>query len=260
MADRPILFSGPMVRALLDGRKTQTRRVLPVQPSADEIAGYRIGGAVCDPVAFPDRPYVWLRGDDGSPVMPIINPPRIIQGDRLYVREAWRTHIANEDMPPRDLMPRQDPIRYEADEYLESWEMPFMDAPGRFRQGMHMPRWASRLTLTVTDVRVQRLQEITAEDALAEGIVDHRQTIIGAHGTGGHHHEITADGYSHVDEIDPDNLPDFWDSPTEAFSALWDGLNYDRGYGWQTSPWVIAYTFTLARQNIDATGAKGRAA
>ena len=257
MTDRPILFSSPMIRALLDGRKTQTRRVLKLNGARPAFCGGR--GDLDDPTCWGwedtnHGDWITLEKDPGQRMgwRDWGGAPRA--GDRLWVREAWQTVDAYEDVKPSE-MGGDEPILYVADDYVERWGWPGCGGRwGRKRAGIHMPRWSSRLTLTVTDVRVQRLQEITVEDALAEGIVDHRQTIIGAHGAGGHHHEITADGYSHVDEIDIDDLPDFWDSPKDAFSDLWDGLNYDRGYGWQTNPWVVA--FTLARQNIDATGAK----
>lgn len=226
MTDKPILFSGPMVRALLEGRKTQTRRVLPVQPSFDEVAEMQIGGATCDPVAFPDRPYVWLNGWDGSVVGPIINPPRIIQGDRLYVREAWRTGMHIDNRAPRDIMPFVT-VFYESDgEFIRGGNRLSkalnQDELGKFRQAMHMPRWASRLTLLVTDVRVQRLPEISEQDAIAEG----------------------CKGYVSNDGEDGE-------SPIEEFQALWNTLNTERGYGWATNPWVVAYSFEVIKSNID---------
>lgn len=210
MTDRPILFSGPMVRALLDGSKTQTRRVLLQQPTDPQI-----GGAVCDPVAFPERPYVWLNGNDGSPVHPIINPPNVLPGDRLYVREAWFTGPAFDHIAPRDLA--QDvSLRFDAD---REPGMEWAEPKCRFRQGMHMPRWASRLTLIVTDVRVQPLWQITDEDALAEGYP-----------------------YGATENIE---------EPVSEFAKLWDGLNEARGYGFQSNPWVVAYSFEVRHGNID---------
>ena len=85
-----------------------------------------------------------------------------------------------------------------------------------------MPRWASRLTLTVTDVRVQRVQDISEGDIAAEGIA--RGFSGGPHGEEGLY---------------------------EDFADLWDSLNAPRGYGWDANPWVAAYTFTVQRQNID---------
>jgi hypothetical protein len=106
---------------------------------------------------------------------------------------------------------------------------------GRFRQGMHMPRWASRLTLTVTDVRVERLQAISEADALAEGVVQHR------------------DGYFEVPGVRHPNK-DFGAlarvTAREMYAALWDVIN---GSGaWLADPWIVATTFEVALRNIDA--------
>jgi len=200
-----------MVRALLDGRKTQTRRALK-RHALHKPEPHTITANGADLVC---RWKSGIRHDVPSPYAP---------GDRLWVREAWRTHVAYEDLPPRD-MGGEEPIRYEADGYLESWGWPFMDAPGRLRQGMHMPRWASRLMLTVTDVRVQRVQEISEADARAEG-VDQA-------------HEPDERRWEHYSPYGV------------SFRALWDGLNANRGYGWDTNPWICAISFDVHRCNID---------
>jgi hypothetical protein len=137
MADRPILFSGPMVRALLDGSKTQTRRafkgVEEVRPGYFHVFGGG-GDIFCDGDAEVKH---WAP-----------SYLRIAPGDRLYVREHWFTWGIFDDLAPSQLTGKEG-VSYIAD----SNEGP---RPGKFRQGMHMPRWASRLTLTVTDVRVER--------------------------------------------------------------------------------------------------------
>lgn len=199
MADRPILFSAPMVRALLEGRKTQTRRVLRPQP-----IGFDWFDLKCK--------------------------PRLTRGDRLYVREAWKTHAAYDDISPAE-MGGDEAILYVADGAHQTWGYPAISKIGRRRAGMHMPRWASRLTLVVTDVRVQQLQEINDDDAIAEGV-----TMEGA--TAG---------------IDVDIDGGWWPGgPRNQFRRLWDSLNAARGHGWETNPWVVAVTFTVHRQNIDA--------
>lgn len=136
MTEHPIIFSAPMVRAILDGRKTMTRRLLKPQPQED------IG--------------LWLAER---------KPARWTRGDRLWVRETWRTLQKWDDDPPRRLMADIDKIDYAADGFprnpLWAW--------GRTRASLHMPRWASRITLLVTDVRVERLQDITRGDCMTEG-------------------------------------------------------------------------------------------
>lgn len=202
MTDKPILFSRPMVRAILDGRKTMTRRVLNPLPRRTIFFDPKTAG------------------------LDQFQPPRYAIGDRLYVREAWRTHAEYDDMSPA-AMGGDEPIEYQADGAHQTWGYPAISKIGRVRQGMHMPRWASRITLIVTDVRVQRLQEISEGDAEAEGWPppDERAT------TG-------------IAEI-KDAYPIGW------FAWLWDSLNDKRGYGWGANPWVAALTFDVIKQNID---------
>lgn len=196
MADRPILFSGPMVRALLAGTKTQTRRFLTAW--TDEPPAYAGAGSV---VALDEneREYRW--------------PRTHAVGDRLYVREHWRTGGQHDHIAPRDL-PQEwaEPIGYIADEAPNT-----ISRTGRFRQGMHMPRWASRLTLTVSVVRVERLQDCSEADARAEGT--------------------------------PPYQPPADQPAVEKYRAIWEAIN---GPGsWEANPWVAAYTFTVEHGNID---------
>lgn len=219
MTDRPILFSGPMIRAIRSGKKTQTRRVIPVQPSEMEIADHQIGGAIVDAEAFPDRPYVWLNGHDGSPVMPIINPPKYLPGDRLWVREQWSGDWCWRLMKPADRGKTGSPSATQAWYWADGdpdhghWE--------KLRPSIHMPRWASRLTLAVTDVRVERLKDISREDCVAEGCA----------------------GWVAADQEDGE-------MPEEEFQDLWNTLNADRA-PWASNPWVVAITFVVHHCNID---------
>lgn len=202
MGDRPILFSAPMIRALLDGRKTQTRRVvnpIPHDPALRPgMTGYK-----------PAPLHLWQAAPSGP-----YFPPRYVAGDRLWVREACATWIGD----IRD-------VAYRADETDDEWANLRHDAKLGFwklRPSIHMPRWASRITLTVTDVRVQRLNEISEADAQAEGAPP-----------------IGAD-----DATDEDERSHRW-----GFINLWNSLH---GPGaWAQNPWVAAYTFTVARGNID---------
>ena len=214
MADRPIPFSAPMVRALLDGRKTQTRRVLCAHDDGYEppyVAPYETGALAvwCDPI---DSRVHRFPGAAGAAV-----------GDRLWVREAWRTHKSWDADPPRDVIPAAR-VWYEADGRDNC------DAHGRLRPARFMPRWASRLTLTVTDVRVQRVQEISEADAEAEGV------------------------FRHVAEHSLDKVFRGDRGPTAIryFRELWDSLNAARGHGWDANPWVAAISFRVHRCNIDA--------
>lgn len=223
---KPILFSAPMVRALLAGTKTQTRRVIKPQPTVHPNGAWSWDGR--------NGGFVGAAGthvDEGFPEAARYHA-RIQPGDRLWVREAWRTDAAFDDIAPRNL-DIAIPYRFESDGvWVDPYEIRGLSA-GRLRASMHMPRWASRLTLIVTDVRVQRLQEISEEDADAEGF-----------------------GGGFPDEVMPDVFPprdgNGWGdlSIAQCYGHLLDSIN---GAGsWAANPWVAAYTFTVHHQNIDA--------
>ncbi len=188
MADRPIIFSAPMVRALLDGRKTQAQRLAwgksrPMPKKTPQISlKMNLGGTTYSPAT------VWQK----------IGP-----GDRLWVRE---TADITGSVP-----------HYKAD-----------NPPAfiRWTPSIHMPRWASRLTLIVTDVRWQKLQDMTRADAIAEGV----KWLEDDRGW-------TADGKL------------VWGRPKEAFAGLWDSL-YGKG-AWDANPEVVALTFEAQHRNID---------
>lgn len=225
MTDRPIIFSSPMVRALIEGRKTQTRRVLNPQPAPDrDLSGCEWRFTFGYKTTKADPPYMeatkpWpSKGEQMAREIVAAGrrvPCRI--GDRLWVRE--RLH--------RD----PDLWKYVADGAEVGWPAR-RDLANRSRDHMpsiHMPRWASRLTLTVTDVRVQRVQEIGEGDAQAEGV-----------------HPTTC-----ANVVAPqDGFPSY----RSAFGILWDSLNADRGYGWEENPFVVAISFTVEHRNIDALG------
>jgi hypothetical protein len=246
MADRPILFSAPMVRALLAGTKTQTRRALkPVGSLGNSWPMYPafINGKRTGDTSHPE--FCDLTGDNGGVPLYVGNTP-ICPGDRLYVREHWRVSAKHDATAPRDLTPRSMTVMFEAGGSIANqsngrWEPDLSYPPalpdwaGRFRQGMHMPRWASRITLTVTEVRVQRLQEISETDALAEGIIG----VPGGTAVTGSPFAVETGGVGRC----------VGDTAAEAYHSLW---NYINGPGsWDVNPWVAAYTFTVERGNID---------
>lgn len=212
MKARPILFSGPMVRALLEGRKTQTRRVVKPQPSTHHwqkspgyIGDYRHEGDNLWHFAhrIPQNP-TW--DCDRQIACPYGKP-----GDLLWVRETFSQH------------PQFADLAYKADDDGDGFE----DSDGflwepKYSPSIHMPRALSRLTLRITDVRVQRLRDISSEDVNAEGVSP------GIPGCGG------AGDYRHT------------------FMRLWESIN---GPGsWDANPWVWALTFEVIKANTDQVG------
>ena len=181
---KPILFSTPMVQAILDGRKTQTRRVIKID----------------------DAPENWRKSLAGSRYKP---------SDILWVRETWADVFGK--------------YEYRAD-YSESENTYRVKRYGttiaKWRPAIFMPRAAARIFLRVTDVRVERLQDITEDDATAEGL---RIGIGGA--------------------------PCF--SCRDAFAELWDKLNAKRGYGWDTNPWVWVIEFERCEKPDDICSTDG---
>ncbi len=221
MTVRPILFSGPMVRALLDGRKTQTRRVLKFQP-ANLGAGNKLIIEVADYcTGAPERgkAYYWRHNGCWNSSKPFKLP--YAPGDLLYVRESW-FWLDLSETDYYDLA-----INYTAREERKHVHAPTGWAAPRGPQSkpsIHMPRWASRITLAVTEVKVERLQDISCADAIAEGIA-------------------SAANSQTIDCDTPD--------PRHTFRALWDSINAKRAFGWKKNPWVVAVTFRTHVQNID---------
>ena len=177
--EHPILFSSPMVRALLDGRKTQTRMVVKPQPS-NEV------DAVFGSFAF-------------GPPLHERTSPYGIPGDRLWVRETWATTKSVQAGFNGHIAYKSDPQEQHT---------------GPWKPSIHMPRCFSRISLEITAVRVERLQEITEADAMDEGA----EPVL-----------VPPDGGSapHV----------------EGFRALWDTINAKRGFGWDADPWVWVIEF-----------------
>lgn len=183
MKERGILFSAPMVRALLDGSKTQTRRVAKVPVDATDVRYWAPpSGRSQRGWADPGLNY-WTPDANGATVSNHLGRcPHGQPGDRLWVREAWRSTGDGgrcNDMPPRDMQPHA--VWYEAE-----GAPPADECAGKLRPGMFMPRWATRITLEITGVRVERLQDISSEDAEQEGVkcdmsprgfVDHYQGL-----------------------------------------------------------------------------------
>ena len=220
MKERPILMSAPMVRAILAGTKTQTRRVVKPQP-----ANLRIGGAC----SYDEHgQWVWLDGRDGSIVSRVGRCPYGIPGDRLRVKEAawmWCERRPNGKTPAgRDkwlyVPMREAGLFYAADHPQRPAISVVSPDTGnqwgwRLKIGRFLPAWASRILLEVTDVRVERLQDISEADAVAEGCQPRQP--------------LTASGIV---------IPGQW---RLGYRDLWGQIN---GPGsWDANPWVWCVSF-----------------
>lgn len=222
--ERPILFSGPMVHAILAGRKTQTRRTMKPTTSQDDMAHIiRTPGLLAA--------LIRLRCPYGQP------------GDRLWVRETHQFDAPRDGTWPDtefygckgaslDLIPKR--FRYPAHcLYAASWA----GSPITWRPSIFMPRWASRINLEITGVWVERLQDISADDATAEGLsclskdggrlfkygIPDRDGEPGEDDQGWHWHR--------------------WrQSPIDAYQALWDSINAKRA-PWSSNPWAWVMEF-----------------
>ncbi|WP_245930844.1 hypothetical protein [Methylobacterium radiodurans] len=195
-----------MIQALLAGQKTQTRRVIVPPPPFD------IGDDITVPLATGE-----IR-------------PRWAAGDRLWVKETWRATEEWDARPPRAIQPGY--TRYEADPCTAH-------SYGKLRPSIFMPRWASRLTLVVSEVRAQRLLDINEEDAEAEGICNFAEQ---------HDRPGSWNGLSMVERLAL--VRTIYGSPRQAFRHLWEMLHGVDA--WNANPWVAAISFTVLQANIDA--------
>ncbi|MEM5294200.1 hypothetical protein VSR82_07640 [Burkholderia sp. JPY481] len=217
MKERPILFSGAMVRAILDGRKTQTRRVVtrelknpgwtsyvyfPPHPSYPDRRGVAIE---CGP-DYPD--------DDSDKVYCPYGDP----GDRLWVRESfWGCDAPGYGDTPCVVYDDEWHGKEYRPEEIRPWAPKFGRIPS-----IHMPRSCSRITLEVIGVRVERLQDISEDDARAEGAY-----LFPGEGGGWKFGRGEQE----------------YDSAVEAYQHLWDSLNAERGFGWDKNPWIWIIEF-----------------
>lgn len=196
MTERPILMNADMVRAVLDGRKTQTRRPVKPQPyiifwrdaydNADEALFWRY--------AEPREDWPYPRFCPFGQI-----------GDRLWVRETWQdTRSPGEQENRRQIMYRADD-----DRSLIGW-----------RPSIHMPRWAARIILEITDVRVERVQDITEAAAKAEGVPPAWLDVNGQ-------------------DVNANAAPTF----RQGFARTWNEIYAKKGPAWSTNPWVWVVEF-----------------
>lgn len=206
MKEKPILFNTEMVKAILDDRKTQTRRVLKVQPSKE-------GMTLCTLMSTTDRDIRKHEGKNhwqtlSSDKLEVLDSDNVFfncpygkVGDRLWVRETFCV------CPTR--------LSYKADHKI-------LDCPdNKWKPSIYMPKKYSRIKLEITDIRVERVQEIKIDDSIAEGIPEPREEkYFGCDSLIGRHKELYF-----------------------RFVDLWDSINKKRGYGWDKNPWVFVICF-----------------
>lgn len=201
--ERPIRFTDEMIRALLDGRKTQARQIIKPQPVWDTALTGKEGLVLGESIWTPDEyanyaacPYGW-------------------RGSLLWVQETFRLFDSHEECSCYDFCVcaslHGNPI-YRADEDCRE---------NKWKPSVHMPRWASRITLEITSVRVERLQDISEEDAIAEGIQSWIETF---NNSGIYHQNGQLQAY-----------------PATAFSRHWQSINGPES--WNENPWVWVIEF-----------------
>jgi len=266
----PILFRTDMVKAILEGRKTVTRRVIKnITQMPDKITGNGMVDCVKDWDGGPSRLDMMKTGTECAPYQ---------KGDLLWVRETFLImDWANRDKincdhsdihiqyKASDSNYRPDNKRYigrsilkHCPEYFDDAVNMYLKAVGNskntwhlpWRPSIHMPKWAARLWLEVLDVRAERLQEITEEECLMEGVIEHnfgdyqpkgKASLDGGKTFHPFKRRKREDRFHWQENVTHDHC---WQSPKSAFINLWDSLNAKRGYGWDTNPWVWRYEFT----------------
>ena len=226
MTERGMIFNAEMVRAILAGRKTQTRRIMKVQPESNQLGLLLI----TDSTRHSDiGKYHWAESNaTGNHVRSkLFACPFGAVGDQIWVRETFQGPLFNYEQMDEYL---EDSSKLEKPEFCQyaadgGHRPEYQDADDNLRHGwrpsIHMPRWASRILLEITDVRVERLNAISEEDARAEGIID--------------------GGCLNCGEPEPCGCANPEPDATDAFAYLWQSF-----YGqenWNANPWVWVIEF-----------------
>lgn len=222
MKERPILFSAPMVTAISEGRKSCTRRVIKPQPPRPVEKQH------CYPSVG-----IWICkiGDDKERALKC---PYGHNGDRLWVRHSFWLH--NNKHQAWDELPGSYE-RFSDGEKYDTSSAPchaWLKEEWKQKPGIHMPRWASRLTLEICEVRAQRVQEISEEDAIAEGVFAWRDTWTTPKAAG-------TNWLKSMQHLSIESIP------IRLFATLWDSIN-GKTYPWEANPYVWALTFRKVAQ------------
>ncbi len=216
--EHPILFNDDMVRAILSGMKTQTRRPIKTQPG-NGISSLFVDDTEVGPRWQYQVP-VEAEGVVFNETRQLGRCPFGVPGDTLWVREAWRPCYSSGPLNWHVLY-RADGVRIHREE--READLKYMRSGDHWRPSIHMPRWASRINLPVTRVWVQRVQNISDEDAAAEGAVAH--------------------AYSWPEGTTPNHARDCGGLYRNGFRNLWDSIYADKGLGWDVNPRVWGAEF-----------------
>lgn len=195
MKERPIIFNTEMVKVILDGRKTQTRRIIKPQPTLSNTSGFNWKGAAYG-LGFNDKETNRNFANTNACQLGKV-------GDRLWVRETFAQGLCTEST-----------LAYKATHKPEDLEEGWFEQI-KWTPSIHMPRWASRINLEITNVRVERLKDISEEDALAEGMDN------------GTSYAAMAAGW--------------YEKPQRAFQRLWTQIYGEES--WSGNPWVWVIEF-----------------
>lgn len=244
--ERPIIFSGEMVRAILDGKKTMTRRVVNDFYVHDlEIASGFVEGSTkksnigkfCFANQYPNsgalRDAEYVKCSYGK------------VGDRLWVRETWIQGYDDPLIESEGDDKNAVSIIYKADgkeeyrscsaETAENWgDFSADNEMVGFKSPIHMPRWASRILLEITDIRVERLQDISEVDAVKEGVKSWQVNCS---------HNGLKTVYKDYSDIHNDVIT--YNNPIASFKTLWDTLNAKKDYPFSRNPWVWVVEFKV---------------
>ena len=201
MKEHPILFNTEMVKAILDGRKTQTRRIIKNIPSFLNVEM--------------DKDYRAVFYENVWKIRHMLCPYGKI-GDRLWVRETWCDYIPQKKQVSNNYRGDDRQVIYKASHKMadmEGFEDMVLEQDIKWKPSIFMPRWVSRINLEITDIRVERVLDISEEDAKSEGV----------------NRFEGKDTYSYA----------------VSFAGLWDSINAKRGYGWEINPWVWIIVFKI---------------
>ncbi|WP_318368423.1 hypothetical protein [Enterobacter sp.] len=205
VTERGMIFNAPMVRAILDGRKTQTRRIMKPQPEVCPRGGHWWSSNVFKTMLHVEEEMQNGKGGWGGLAGDAC--PFGTVGDRIWVRETFASGLSTKST-----------LAYRATHKREDLEDGFYDTI-KWTPSIHMPRWASRITLEITDVRVERLNDISDTDANAEGVL--------------------------ADALSPARY---------VFGSLWQSIyGADNPQSWQANPWVWVIEFKRIEGDGHAT-------